>query len=105
MPTDIEELTRNLRENNREVVAAIVLLTSLLQKVAAKLGDNEIKDAVDTVKDHIKKTELPRKFPPGCRLKRFDELPAELQAILGAGWRDFFNQPVPNQPVPDQPVP
>lgn len=95
MPTDIEELTRNLRENNGELVSAIVMLTSLLQKVAAKMNDDEFTAAVNTVRDHIKQIELPRRFPPGCRLTRFDELPAEVQTLLGNGWREFFDQPVP----------
>jgi hypothetical protein len=94
MPTDIEELTQNLKQNNGEITGAIVMLMSLLQKVAAKLNDPELTSEVNAVKDHIKAIEVPRRDPPGCRLSRFEDLPAEVQRALGEGWRGFFNQSV-----------
>ncbi|MBV8857814.1 MAG: hypothetical protein JOZ02_12845 [Acidobacteria bacterium] len=95
MPTDIEQLVANLKANNGELVEAIALLTGVLQKVAAKLDDPDITAAVNAVKGHIKAVELPKRDPPGCRLRRFEELPEAAREVLGPGWRDFFNQQNP----------
>lgn len=89
-----EELLENIRRANGEFSAAIVLLVSLLQKIAVKLDDPAFTNSVELVKEHVKG--IPGRVPPGCRLPLLDELPEDLRNDLSQGWKDFFNQ----QPVP-----
>ena len=89
------DLAENIRLNNGEYSTAIVLLMSLLQQVDKKFADPEFSESVKAAADFIKNTGIAARFPPGCRLDRFDELPAALRQVIGEGWREFFNQPTP----------
>ena len=89
----MEELIENLRLNNGEFVTAIVLLMSLLQEVSVRFDDPKFTESVNSARDFIKNVGIATRRPPGCRLDRFDELPPQLRAVVGEGWREFFNQP------------
>lgn len=89
---DLDQLVANVKENNGEFTTAIALLVAVSQKIAAKLNDNELTDSVNAVKAFVKGTHIAGRTPPGCVLPGFDNLPPDLQGILGAGWKQFFDQ-------------